>query len=378
MAIVQTQTTQQTKDAGGVTLIDCDVHAQATEAMLAQHLGPWARAHLEHHGRRTPRTTDWYPRARNGGMRLDAWPDKPGHIWGSDPEMLRRQLLKEYDVDYAILEVLSGQDCYDHPDFARDWNHAINEWQLETWLEFDNRLRGTIAVAHEYPDLAVAEIERRAGDERFVAVLLPASAAEPLGSPKYWPIYRAATECGRPVVVHTGGYVDHRGAGYPSFYLEYHVGNGLVTQSQLAGMVAGGLFDEVPGVRIVLTESGIAWAAALRWSLDTAWEQMRPDHPRLDRRPSEYIDEHVWFTTQPIEEPAEPRHLMYAIEQARLGDRLLFATDYPHWDFDSPKQALPRVMDKEMRRAIMCGNALNLYGLPARREQPDATEPDAA
>jgi hypothetical protein len=35
-------------------------------------------------------------------------------------------------------------------------------------------------------------------------------------------------------------------------------------------------------------------------------------------------------------------------------------------------------MDKEMRRAIMCGNALNLYGLPARREQPDATEPDAA
>ena len=38
---------------------------------------------------------------------------------------------------------------------------------------------------------------------------------------------------------HTGGYVDHRGAGYPSFYLEYHVGNGIVMQSQLASMVAG-------------------------------------------------------------------------------------------------------------------------------------------
>jgi uncharacterized protein len=207
---------------------------------------------------------------------------------------------------------------------------------------------------------------------------LPASAAEPLGSPKYWPIYRAATECGRPVVVHAGGYVDHRGAGYPSFYLDYHVGNGIVTQSQLAGMVAGGLFDEVPDVRVVLTESGIAWAAALRWSLDTAWEHLRTDHPRLQRRPSEYIDDHVWFTSQPIEEPAESGHLMYAIEQARLADKLLFATDYPHWDFDSPTQALPRAMGKDVRQAVLCGNALKLYGLPPYREPVAATEASAA
>jgi uncharacterized protein len=351
-------------------LIDCDVHAQATEPMLAEHLGPWARGHLERYGRRTPRTTDWYPRARNGGMRVDAWPDKPGHIWGSDPELLREQLLDEYDVDYAILEVLSGQDCYDHPDFSHEWNHAINQWQAETWLEFDPRLRGTIAVAHEYPELAVTEIEKRADDERFVAVLLPASAAEPLGAPKYWPIYRAATECGRPVVVHTGGYVDHRGAGYPSFYLDYHVANGMVTQGQLTSMVAGGLFEEVPGVRVVMTESGVAWVAALRWSLDAAWELMRADHPRLTRPPSDYIDEHVWFTTQPIEEPADPQHLVYAIEQAHLRDRLLFATDYPHWDFDSPTQALPRVIDKELRQKILSGNAADLYGLST--EQPSA------
>jgi predicted TIM-barrel fold metal-dependent hydrolase len=172
--------------------------------------------------------------------------------------------------------------------------------------------------------------------------------------------------------MHTGGYVDHRGAGYPSFYLDYHVGNGIVTQAQLTSMVAGGLFEEVPNLKVVMTESGVAWAAALRWSLDAAWEHMRADHPRLTRRPSEYLDEHVWFTTQPIEEPPEPQHLMYAIEQAHLRDKLLFATDYPHWDFDSPTQALPRVMDKELRQAIRCGNALDLYGLPRERRLPAA------
>jgi predicted TIM-barrel fold metal-dependent hydrolase len=350
-----------------VELIDCDVHAQATEAMLAEYLSPAARRMLERYGRRTPRVTEWYPRARHSGMRVDAWPGKPGHIWGSDPELMRAQLLDEFDIDYALLEVLSGQDGYDHPDFAAEWNHAINQWQLEVWLEFDPRLRATIAVPHEYPDLAVAEIERRAVDDRFLAVLLPASAGDQLGAPKYWPIYEAAAAHGRPVVFHTGGYVDHRGPGYPSYYLEYHVANGIVMQSQLASMVAGGMFDAVPNLRVVLTECGVAWAASLRWALDAAWELMREDHPRLERRPSEYIRDHVWFTTQPIEEPEDPQHLVYAIEQAGLEDRLLFATDYPHWDFDSPKQALPRAMGPELRRKIMCENALALYGLPRER-----------
>ena len=85
------------------------------------------------------------------------------------------------------------------------------------------------------------------------------------------------------------------------------------------------------------------------------------------RRPSEYVREHVWFTTQPIEEPDDPKQLVWAIEQAGIGNRLLFATDYPHWDFDSPKQALPRAMDALLRRAIMCENALELYGLPRER-----------
>ena len=254
---VETRSEAVAGTARAVELVDCDVHAQATEAMLARYLSPAARRMLERYGRRTPRVTEWYPRARHSGMRVDAWPGKPGHIWGSDPELTREQLLDEFDVDYAVLEVLSGQDCYDHPDFAAEWNSAVNQWQLDEWLEFDPRFRGTIAVPHEYPDLAVAEIERRAGEDRFLAVLLPASAAEQLGAPKYWPIYEAATAHGRPVAFHTGGYVDHRGAGYPSFYLEYHVGNGIVMQSQLANMVAGGMFEAIPGLRVILTECGV-------------------------------------------------------------------------------------------------------------------------
>ena len=367
MSGAETQPQHAAATATAVKLVDCDVHAQPTEPMLGEYMSAGARRRLERYGHRTPRVTDWYPRARNAGMRVDAWPGKPGHIWGSDPETTRAQLLDEFGVDYAMLEVLSGADCYDDPDLAVDWNQAMNHWQVDKWLDFDPRFRGSIAVPHEYPDLAVAEIERHAADSRFLAVLMPASAIEMLGSLKYWPIYEAAAAHGRPVAFHTGGYMDHRGAGYPSFYLEYHVANGINMQAQLTSMVGGGMFDAIPGLRVVLVECGLAWAAALRWSLDAAWELMREDLSRLKRRPSEYVRDQVWFTTQPIEEPQEPRHLLHAIAQAQLEDRLLFATDYPHWDFDSPTQALPRAMPAELRRAILAENALELYGLPAER-----------
>ena len=131
---VETRSGVVAETVRSVELVDCDVHAQATEAMLARYLSAPARRMLERYGRRTPRVTEWYPRARHAGMRVDAWPGKPGHIWGSDPELTREQLLDEFDVDYAVLEVLSGQDCYDHPDFAAEWNAAVNEWQLDEWL----------------------------------------------------------------------------------------------------------------------------------------------------------------------------------------------------------------------------------------------------
>jgi predicted TIM-barrel fold metal-dependent hydrolase len=71
-----------------------------------------------------------------------------------------------------------------------------------------------------------------------------------------------------------------------------------------------------------------------------------------------------------MEEPDDPRDLARAIEHGRLADRLLFATDYPHWDFDSPTRSLPRTLSNEVRAAILAGNACDLYGLPREREVP--------
>jgi uncharacterized protein len=348
---------------GRVTLVDTDIHpmmlAPALETRLSER---WWRHYVDF-GVRVAAPPAIYPRVRNSGYRVDAWPE--GGFPGSDLELLRRQLLDEHDVQYGTLNPLQGQVWgAEAPELAAVLCRALNDWIVEEWLDPEPRLLGSICVPFEHPELAVREIERRADDRRFVHVLLPASTEAPLGNRRYWRIYAAAVEADLPVAVHTGGIEQHRGAGWPSYYIEEHVWNGNVMAAGTISMVCEGVFEEFPGLRVVLQETGISWGAATMWALDSAWERLREELPHLSRAPSSYFREHFWFTTQPIEEPEDPEHLARAYEHMAMGDHIMFATDYPHWDFDAPKQALPRSLSQELRGDILAGNACRLYGLP--------------
>jgi predicted TIM-barrel fold metal-dependent hydrolase len=343
------------------TLVDCDIHPFPPLAELGSLLSARTRQQLERYGRRTPSAIEFYPRAANGGFRTDSWPD--GGPPGSNLDLLRAQLLDEFGIDYGILNTLNLMSFHEPPEIAADLAHAMNDW-MQGWLEAEPRLLGAIVLPYEYPELAVQELELRADDPRWVQVILADSPEQPLGSRAYWPIYEAAAAHGLPVAIHTAGMSPHLPTGWPSFYLEDHVGNAMRMQAQLLNLVCEGTFTAIPGLRIVSTESGVAWSAWLAWALDSAWERLGDSAPPLDAKPSELIREHVWFTTQPIEEPADPQEFARLVDQADLGERLLFATDYPHWDFDSPSQALPPSLSKEARAKILGGNAARLYGLP--------------
>jgi uncharacterized protein len=189
--------------------------------------------------------------------------------------------------------------------------------------------------------------------------------AEPMGRRKYWPMYRAAAEHGLPVGVHYGGWGRGplTGAGFPSYYLEDQVGMATAFQDGLTSLVFEGVFQEIPELRIVLIEGGVAWLAPLMWRMDRAFELLGSEAPKLDRRPSEVIREHVWLTTQPMDEPERTADLPVLFDHMGMDDRICFATDYPHWDFDSPERAIPRALGEDRRRRIMRDNAHALYRL---------------
>ena len=126
-------------------------------------------------------------------------------------------------------------------------------------------------------------------------------------------------------------------------------------------VVLEGVFERFPALKLVLIEAGFAWLPSLCWRLDKLFLRMRAELPHLKRLPSEYIREHVWLTSQPMEEPADRAQALDAIEWIGW-DRLLFATDYPHWDYDDPAMALPGGVSEARRRGFFMDNARAVYG----------------
>ena len=92
------------------------------------------------------------------GLRVDAFPeDGPP---GSDLELMRRQHLDANGVEVGMLMQLSKGGMEERNlEFAAALSHAINEWQLETFVKPEPRLRAGIVVPQEDAAFAVSEIE---------------------------------------------------------------------------------------------------------------------------------------------------------------------------------------------------------------------------
>jgi predicted TIM-barrel fold metal-dependent hydrolase len=351
-----------------LSVIDCDIHpALKSPKALHPYLSERWRRHRDTIGDRGFGGA-YYPRANPNAARTDAWPPN-GLPPGSDLDFTRYQLLDAWDIDFGVLQPLLGAGALRNHDYAAALSHAINDWQIAEWLEPEPRLRSGLVVPYEAPELAVEEIERLGDHPGFVQVMLGIRTSEPIGRRKYWPMFEAAAAHGLPIGMHFGsqGGQPITGAGWPSMYLEDHAGMSTAFQAQVISLVCEGVFERFPNLKIVLIEGGFAWVPPLAWRLDSAWRKLGEEVPHLRRAPSEYFAEHFWLTTQPMEEPQRPEQFLELLEQAPwLQDKLMFSTDYPHWDFDAPNEALPKVkLPDGFPAKLMAENARQLYKLPA-------------
>jgi predicted TIM-barrel fold metal-dependent hydrolase len=361
---VQAQRTrpQRSKPA----LVDVDIHPKSSVDDLRPFLSNQWWNYLQTYGSRQRHGYVKgfpFPKAQPQAARRDAWPPGGG-LPASDLDFMRAQHLDHYGIEHGIMNPLSPTGQGDqNAEFSAAMAFAANEWQVEGWHKRDPRLKASVIVPYEDGELSRIEIRRRAGNKAFAHVLLLSRTSELLGKRRYWPIYEAAVEAGLPVGIHVFGYSGWAmtNSGWPSFYIEEMTEHATSCQALVTSLIMEGVFERYPELKIVMIEAGFAWLPALGWRLDKHWKRLKDEVPHLRRAPSEYMREHIWVSTQPMEETEQPEHLIDIMSWIGW-DRILFASDYPHWDFDDPVLALPPSLDQERREKIYSGNAKALYG----------------
>jgi len=159
-------------------------------------------------------------------------------------------------------------------------------------------------------------------------------------------------------------------SGSPNYYFEEHCDWAAYNFPLISSLVFEGVFERFPKLKFALIELAWSWAVPLAWRMDASYKLMRSEVPHLQKLPSEYLAEHFWYSTQPMEEPERAEwfdEILEAFEASGMADKLMYSSDYPHWDFDEPS-ALPAGLSDAQRRRILGENASALYGLQLKPE----------
>lgn len=185
---------------------------------------------------------------------------------------------------------------------------------------------------------------------------------EHLGSQTFWPIYEELQRLDVPFCVHNRREAPRGDDRFDSFLYMHTIGRPVETIIQFAGLMYGGVAEAFPRLRIGFMETGVGWVPYWMERMDEEWEKRGDvEAPLCKHKPSEYVLNGNWyFATEP-----EEGMLPYVMD--RIGvDRILFASDYPHWDGMFPRVVSTikgrEDISEDAKRKILGDNAKRFYG----------------
>jgi uncharacterized protein len=337
-------------------IFDADVHHQfPSGAAIAKYLPQRTTTPYYNAGRGIPHV--------DGAFRLDSVPLEGG-VPGSDPEFMVSDHLDRHQIEYALLSCGSilGISTMHDIDRAAELARAANDWTIEEWFPVDERFVGSVHVATSDPEQAAAEIRRVGTDPRMVQVCATGLPCQ-MGSQFLHPIWEACCEVDLPFCWHQAGIRSSEIK--PTSFVELHVDMCLQVLPHFSSLILEGVFAKFPDLTVIFNEFGVAWIPFMMWRMDMEYRAGRDELPWLERLPSEYISDHVRFTTQPLEEPKNRQDLIKLLETFGGEKMLMFSSDYPHWDADSPEYALKGFSD-EWRERLFFENARETFKLDTR------------
>lgn len=284
------------------------------------------------------------------------------HRGGWDPDARLADQVRD-GVAAEVLYPTVGMAICNHHDLAykKACFDAYNRWIAEYCSAHPTRLLGAGQTAMRTPEEGIADLERiRAMGLR--GVMLPGHPGiEDYDSPVYDDFWRAAVDLGLPLSFHILTTRGERPRG-PKLTGFLSVVRGC--QDIMAMLVMGGVFERHPKLKVVCVEADAGWVPHFMYRMDHAFKRHRnwlPPGQELSKLPSEYFAESIYTTFQ-------DDWVAFKSVDMMNWRRLMWANDFPHSDSTWPwsQEMLEQhaaALTPEQRRAILCENVAELYGI---------------
>jgi predicted TIM-barrel fold metal-dependent hydrolase len=334
-------------------VIDADGHVTETWEQIARH--------LEEPYRHRPLLSPFFPQ--------DGWDRRligTRGNWAGDARSWE-DALETGGMSTAVLFPTLGlfMPFLHDAEWAVVLSRAYNTMLYKELTSQSRRLHGVALLPLQDPAAAAVELERAVSEQGFVGAMVSADSYYLLGHSRFDPIYATAQRLRVPICVHAGG-TDLGVAGsepFPKFIQAHTCSHAFAQMRQFTSMIFDGVPVRFPELTLAFLEAGSGWTPYFLQRMDEEWEKRGHAEARLlTRPPTDYVrGGRIYFSCE-ADEPLLPQAVQWVGE-----DRIVYASDFPHWDHGYPKSVKelterPDLTDDQKRR-ILADNARRLYRL---------------
>jgi predicted TIM-barrel fold metal-dependent hydrolase len=275
-------------------------------------------------------------------------------------------------VDYSCLFPTGMLNVGLHPlkEMEVDLCWAYNRWLTEKVLpESGGRMFSMLCLPFSDPDASLRQVETFGDRKGVKGFMVTTVRTLPVHDNAYMKVYRAMEERGLALSFHSGpNWGEPVFRGLNRFISVHALGFSFYNILHCTNWVVNGMGERFPKLPVIWIESGVAWIPFLMQRLDHEYMLRSSECPLLKKKPSEYMRD-MYYSTQPIEiQDLDTLECTFRMINAET--QLLYASDYPHWDFDLPSTVwdLPFLSEKA-KHNILGGTAARLFKLPPRNEK---------
>ncbi len=284
---------------------------------------------------------------------------------------LTLRFMNAFGIDYACLFPTAMLSLGLHPqaDFEVSLAWAYNRWLVEKVLADQPRIKSMLYLPFGDPEASYKMVKEFTGKPGVIGFMVTTVRYKSVHDNAYMKVYAAMEAAGLPLAFHAGFNSADRNFEQANRFITVHaLGFTFYNMLNIFNWIVNGLPERFPKLKVIWLESGLAWLPFVMQRMDNEYRMRSSECPMLKKLPSEYITD-MFYGCQPMELTANSEMLEQTFKFIKAETQLLYASDYPHWDFDAPSVIydLP-FLNESQKRAILGGNAQKVFNLPFKEK----------